>query len=127
MKHQNIIKFLDNTLNQPTKFRTKNWVGINDDSSARHNTGSQTRFKTSILRSSLCYYSDAYIFAKGTIIITNTGTQTAQNNKQKIFKNCAPFTDCISEINNKEWDIVRKGGSTSPPTHFKIIPSLSHY
>ena len=47
MKHQNIINFLDNTLNQPTKFRTKNWVEINDDSSAKHNTGSQNRFKTS--------------------------------------------------------------------------------
>ena len=85
MKHQNIINFLDNTLNQPTKFRTKNWVEINDDSSAKHNTGSQNRFKTSILRSSLCYYSDAYILVKGTNIITNTRTQTAQNNKQKIF------------------------------------------
>ena len=44
------INLLENTPNQPTKFRTKNWVEINDDSSGTCNTNSQTKFKTSILR-----------------------------------------------------------------------------
>ena len=45
-----------------------------------------------------------YTLVKGTAKVTNTGTAAASNNKNKkvSFKNCAPFTDCISEINNKE-------------------------
>ena len=59
-----------------------------------------------MLRSSLCDYSDAYISVKEIITVENTGTAAAPNNRNKkvIFKNCAPFTECISEINNKEID-----------------------
>ena len=59
-----------------------------------------------MLRSSLCDYSDAYISVKETITVENTGTAAAPNNRNKkvIFKNCAPFTECISKINNKEID-----------------------
>ena len=94
---------LDNTPNQPTKFRTKKWVGVNDVSYGAYNFGSQIKFKTSMLRSSLRDYSDAYILIKGTITVENTGTATALNNRNRkvIFKNCAPFTDCI---NNTEID-----------------------
>ena len=67
MEYQKIINLLDNTPNQPTKFRTKQWVEINDKLRGTYNTNSQIRFKTSILRSSLCDYSDAYILVKGTI------------------------------------------------------------
>ena len=64
MEYQNIINLLDNTPNQPnqpTKFRTKSWVEINDDARGTHNTSSQIKLKTSILKSSLFDYSDAYI------------------------------------------------------------------
>ena len=59
-----------------------------------------------MLRSSLCDYSDAYILVKGTITAANTGTAAAPNNADKkvIFKNCAPFTSCISRINNTQID-----------------------
>ena len=59
-----------------------------------------------MLMSGLCDYSNAYILVKRTIIVTKTGTRAAPNNGNKnvIFKNCAPFADCISEINNKEID-----------------------
>ena len=60
---------LDNTLNQPNKFRTKNWVEINDDSRRTYKSNSRINFQTSMLRSSLCDYSDAYILVKGTISI----------------------------------------------------------
>ena len=56
-----------------------------------------------MLKSSLCDYSDAYIFVKGTITVNDTATADADansTNKKVIFKNCAPFTICISEINN---------------------------
>ena len=59
------------------------------------------------MRSSLCDYNDAYILVKGTITVTNTADKGAtlnNRNKKVIFKNCVPFTDCISEINNKEID-----------------------
>ena len=48
------INKLDNMLNQPSKFRTKNWVEINDTLHGFYNTGSQIKFKTSMSRSSLC-------------------------------------------------------------------------
>ena len=46
MEYQEIINLLDNTSNQPSKFRTKNWVEINDDSQGTYNTNSQIKFKT---------------------------------------------------------------------------------
>ena len=96
---------LDNTPNQPSKFRTKNWVERDDRSYGTFSTGSQIKFKTSMIRSSLCDYRDAYILAKGTITVTKAvATGTAPNNRGKkvAFKNCTPFTKCKSEINNKE-------------------------
>ena len=60
-----------------------------------------------MLKSSLCDYSHAYIFVKETISIANTaaaGAGADNINKEVIFKNCAPFTNCISEINNTQID-----------------------
>ena len=106
MEYQKIINLLDNTPNQATKFRTKNWVEINDDSHGVYNTGSQIIYKSSMIMSSLCDCSNAYILIKGTITVSNTVTAAAPNkrNKKVIFTNWAPITDCISEINNKEID-----------------------
>ena len=58
MEYQKIINLLDNTPNQPTKFTTKNWVEVNDDSRETYNTNNQIKFKISMLRSILCDYSD---------------------------------------------------------------------
>ena len=60
-----------------------------------------------MLRSSLCDYSDAYILVKGYISVNNTaadGAAANNTNKKVIFKNCAPFTNCISKINNEQID-----------------------
>ena len=105
MEYQKIINLLDNAPSHPSKFRTKNWVEINDDSRVTCNTYSQIKFKA-ILKASLCDYNDAYILVKGTIAIPKTGTAAAPNNRNKkvIFKNFAPFTDCITEINNTQVD-----------------------
>ena len=54
----------------PLNFKTKNWVEINDDSRGTCNINSQIKFKTTILKSSLCDYTDAYILVKGKIAIT---------------------------------------------------------
>ena len=106
-EYRKIINLLDNTPNQPTKFRTKHWVEINDESGGTYNNNSQIRFRTSMLRSSLCDYSDSYILFKGTIAVANTTAtyaDTSNTNKKVIFKNCVPFTSCISRINNMQID-----------------------
>ena len=61
---------IDDASNQPSKFRTENWVEINDESRGTYNVNSQIKFKTTMLESSLCDYSDAYIFVKEKITIT---------------------------------------------------------
>ena len=103
MKYQKITNFLDNASNQPSKLRTKNWVEINDESRGGSNVNSQIKFKTTMLKPD---YSDAYILAKGIVTVNNTGTAASPNNinKNVILKNCAPFTNCISEINNTQVD-----------------------
>ena len=66
---------LDNTPNKSSKFKTNNWVEINDESREAYNKDNQIRFKTSMFRSSVCDYGKAYILAKETITVTNTATQ----------------------------------------------------
>ena len=110
MEYQKIVNLIDDASNQPSKFRTKNWVEINDESRGTYNVNSQIKFKITILKSSLCDYSDAYIIAKGTITVNNTAaadTDANNINKKVIFKNRAPFTNCISEINNTQVDNVK--------------------
>ena len=98
---------IDDASNQPSKFRTKNWVEINDESRDTYNVNSQIRFKTTMLKYSLCDYSDAYILVKGTISVIAEGADANNTNKKVIFKNCAPFTNCISEIHNTQVDIAK--------------------
>ena len=74
---------LNNASNQPCKFRTKNWLEINDESRGTYKVNSQIKFKTTMLKSSLCDYSDAYILVKENITVNNTGTAAAPNNRNK--------------------------------------------
>ena len=102
LEYQKIANLLDKGSNQPSKFRTKDCVEINDQSRETYSVNRQIYFKTSMLRSSLCDYSDAYILVKGNISVNNTAAADADGNntcKNVIFKNCAPFTDCIRKIN----------------------------
>ena len=80
MDYQKIANLLDNTSNQPSKFRTKNWVEINDDVRGAYSPNKQIRFKTTMLRSSLCDYSDAYILVNGNITVNNTAAAGADAN-----------------------------------------------
>ena len=109
MEYQKIGNLIDDASNQPSKFRAINLVEINDESRLAYNVNSQItiKFKITMLKSSLCDYSDAYILVKGTISVNNTAAQDAaanNTNKKVIFKNCGPFTNCISEINNTQID-----------------------
>ena len=107
MEYQKIANLIDDTSSQPSRFKTKNWVEINDESRGTYSANSQIKFKTTMLNSSLCDYSDAYILVKRTITVYNTAAADADannTNKKVIFKNCVPFNNCISEINNTQVD-----------------------
>ena len=106
MEYQKIANLLESTLDNPSKFRTRNWVEINDESSGNY-ANRDIRFKTTMLRSNLCDYADSYILVNGTITITGEGDNDAaeradERDKGVTFKNCAPFTKCISRINNTD-------------------------
>ena len=108
MEYQKIANLLDSASNKPSKFRTKNWVEINDESRGTY-TINDIKFKNTMVTSNLCDYADAYILVKRTITITGAGDDDAakrldERNKGVIFKNCASFTKCISRINNKGID-----------------------
>ena len=105
---------MDNASNQPSKFRVRNWVEINNYLHRAYNTNSQIKFTTSMLKSSSCDYTDAYILVKGTITVVRVGATKAAvqvqadiNNKQAILKNIVPFTDCVTEMNNMQGDKVK--------------------
>ena len=111
MEYQKIANLLEGASNQPSKLRTRNLVEINNESRGTY-TSNNIKFKTTILRSNLYNYTDAYILVKGTITITGAGDDDAakrldERNKGVIFKNCAPFTKCISRINNTDIDKLK--------------------
>ena len=84
MEYQKIINLLDDTTNQPSKFRTRNWVEINDESRAIYNDNSYIKFETSMISSNLCNSSDEYIQIKGTIEVPNMAAAGALvNNTNK--------------------------------------------
>ena len=73
MKYQKIINLLDTTTGNVPRFNTKKWIEVHDQSGSaedRYRPSKQIRFKTSMLRSDLCDYSDAYIVVKGDITFT---------------------------------------------------------
>ena len=108
MEYQKIANLLNNESEQPSKFRTRNWVEINDESRGNYENG-DIKFKTLMLRSNLCDYADSYILVEGTITITGAGDdadarQADERDKGVTFKNFAPFTKCISRTNNTDID-----------------------
>ena len=105
MEYQKIINLLDKITNKSSKFKTKDWIETNDQTRGTYNTNSDIRFKTTMLEFSSCDYSDVYIRVKGTITIAVR--QADGRGTSVIFKNCAPFINCKSEINNIEIDNVK--------------------
>ena len=98
MEYQKIIHLLNNTSNQPSKFRTKNWVEINDGRNGTYDK-KKFKFKIAMLNASFCDYSDAYILVEGIPTVAGQGADDAEiaadkNNKEIVFKNCAPFIKC---------------------------------
>ena len=78
------------------RFATKKWIKVYDQSEKNYNVNKEIRIKTPMLRWDFCDFSDAYIFVKGVIAVTNQ--DDAKRNKAMTFKNNAPFINCISKI-----------------------------
>ena len=119
MEFQKIVNFLDTTSDDKDlpRFVTKKWIEVYDQSEGNYNVNKEIRIKTSMLRSDLCDYSDAYIVTKGNITVdkkiftannfeepnntaananaTNTANDNAFGEKKLVFKSNAPFINCI--------------------------------
>ena len=95
MEYQKIENLLDTVSNQLSKFRTRNWVEINDESRGTY-TNNDIKFKTTMLKSHLSDYIDAEMLVKGTITMTGAGNDDAtkkaeERGKGVKFKNCPPY------------------------------------
>ena len=105
-KINNLLLSEDNETEKLSKFVTREYVRVNSLSNM-YNENKSIRFKTPMLRSNLCDYSDAYILVKGTITVTSPGVNNNANNirdkrnRPVILKNNAPFVLCITRINGE--------------------------
>ena len=128
MKFQKTVKFIDTTSDNKDlpSFVTKKWIEVYDQSEGNYNVNKEIIIKISMLKSDLCDFSDVYIIVKGDITVTKktfiaddinasnntaantTATNNANDNafgeKKLIFKNNAPFINCISKINGVKID-----------------------
>ena len=96
MEYQKITNLLGTAIDEIPRFTTKKWVEVHDQSGSaddRYKPNKQIRFKTSMLRSDLCDYSDAYIFVKGTITVTDPNN--VNYNKKLVLTNNAPIFSCV--------------------------------
>ena len=104
-KINNLLLSEDNESEKLSKFVTREYVRVNSLSNT-YNENKSIRFKTPMLRSNLCDYSDAYILVKGTITATAPGVNNGANNirdkkNRPLKKNNAPFVSCITRINGE--------------------------
>ena len=105
-KINNLLLSEDNESEQLSKFVTREYVRVNSLLDTC-NENKSIRFKTPMLRSNLCDYSDAYILVKGKIVVTAPGVNNNANNirdkrnRPLILKNNAPFVSCITRINGE--------------------------
>ena len=105
MEFQKMVNFLDITSDDKDLpgFVTKKWIEVYNQSEGSYNVNKEIRIKTSMLRSDLCDFNDAYIVVKGdiTLEVDNDANKT---NKNLAFKNNAPFINSISKINGVRVD-----------------------
>ena len=100
MEFNKINKLLGPARDKVPRFIAKKWIEVQSQSGSTYNTSKPIRFKTSIFRSDLCDYSDAYVWVKGKITVTDT-SNIANFDRRLTLKNNAPFISCISKINGE--------------------------
>ena len=99
MEYDKTNNLLDSESEQLSKFVTRKCVTVNSLFDT-YNENKSIRFKTPMLRSNLCDYSDAYILVKGTITVAGNNLRGRQN-RPLILKNNAPFISGITRINGE--------------------------
>ena len=106
MKFQKIVNLFDTTSDDKDlpRFVTKKWIEVYDQTGRNCNINKEIINKTSILRSDLSNFSDAYIVVEEAIIINGRAYASNKRNKSVAFKNNAPFVNCISKINGAQID-----------------------
>ena len=129
MEYQKIANLINNESDQQSKFRKRNWIEINYESRENYANG-DIKFKITMLRSNLCDYTDSYILVKGTITTTGEGADAGaeradERDKGVTFKNCAPFSKCISRINNTDIDNAHDIGIVMPM--YNLIEYIDNY
>ena len=100
MEFNKINNLLGPAHHEVPRFITKKWIEVQSQSRSTYNTSKPIRFKTSMLRFDLCDYSDAYVWVKGTITVTNPNSN-ANFDRRLALKNNAPFISCVSKINGE--------------------------
>ena len=107
METQKIINLLNNSDNESSKFTRRKWYVINDQNNGQHGRGKENdstiKFETKVIKPNLCDYSDAYILLTEDIKIANVAENT-----NVAFKNCAPFTRCVTHINDEHVETAEK-------------------
>ena len=105
METQKIVNLLGDANNESSKFATRKWYVINDQNNTDYGEGNEdsttVKFETKVIKSNLCDYSDAYVLVTGNITATS-----GDANDRVAFKYCAPFTKCITHINDELVDNV---------------------
>ena len=101
---QKIVTLLGDPDNEYSKFATGKWYVINDQNNTGYGEGSEDGktikfIKTKVIKSNLCDYSNVYILVTEHITVTGSNA-----NIRAAFKNCAPFTKCITHINDEHAD-----------------------
>ena len=100
MEFNKINNLLDSEHDEVPRYITKKWIEVQSQSGNTYNTSKPIRSKTSMLRSYLCDYSDAYVRVKGKITVTNPNNND-NFDRRLTLKNNAPFISCISKINGE--------------------------
>ena len=113
METQKIVNLLDGSGNESSKFATKKWYIINDQNNGQCGKGNENdstiKFEAKVIKPSLCDYSDVYVLVTGNITAAGGNANT-----KVVFKNCAPFTKCVTHINDEHVETVENLDTVMP-------------
>ena len=113
METQKIVNLLNDSDNDSSKFATRKWYIINDQNNGQYGRGNENdstiKFEAKVIKPNLCDYSDAYILVTGDIKTADVAANT-----NIAFKNCAPFTRCVTHINDEDVETAENLGIIMP-------------
>ena len=116
METQKIVNLLSDSEELNSKFATIKWYIINDQNNEQYGIGNEndstTKSETKVIKPSLCDYSDAYILVTGDIKVAATVADT-----NVAFKNCAPFTRCVTHTNDEHVETAENLDVIMPMYH----------